>query len=140
MNDTLESVSIASAPATTSGRRRPSLRRPASSVPEAVSSQDDPTVDAASRLGGSAAAHAVAGREHTGEDREVLIYMNNPLRYEGETYYQSGYDERDDRITILQVVRNPSWLVPYISCTLVGIGLTIHFMMHLTRFIRRKLA
>jgi hypothetical protein len=74
----------------------------------------------------------------TGEDREVLIYMNNPLRYSEETYYQSGYDENDPRVSILQVVRNPGWLTPYISCTLVGLGLTVQFMSHLLRFIRER--
>ena len=61
-------------------------------------------------------------RPETGEKREVLIYMNNPLRYAGETYYQSSFDP-DDHGTILQVVHNPSWLTPYFSCVLVGVGL-----------------
>ncbi|MBI5385651.1 MAG: cytochrome c biogenesis protein ResB [Verrucomicrobia bacterium] len=77
-------------------------------------------------------------RPDTGEDREVLIYMNNPLRYAGETYYQSGYDERDPRISILQVVRNPSWLTPYLACGLVGLGLCIQFMAHLLDFMRKR--
>ncbi|MBM3883012.1 MAG: cytochrome c biogenesis protein ResB [Verrucomicrobia bacterium] len=76
----------------------------------------------------------------TGENREVLIYMNNPLRYGGETFYQSGYDERDPRVTILQVVRNPSWLTPYFSCTLVGVGLGVQFLTHLVGFVKRKRA
>ena len=50
--------------------------------------------------------------------------MNNPLRYDGETYYQSGFDRNDARVTILQVVRNPSWLTPYVACILVSLGLT----------------
>ena len=40
------------------------------------------------------------------DDREVLIYMNNPLRYDGFTFYQAGF-ENNDRTTVLQVVRNP---------------------------------
>ncbi len=76
-------------------------------------------------------------RPDTGEDREVLIYMNHPLRYEGETYYQSSFD-RDDQGTVLQVVRNPSWLTPYFSCVMVGIGLMLQFSIHLTRFARRR--
>ena len=39
----------------------------------------------------------------TAEDREVLIYMNNPLRYAGETYYQGGFEP--GTVSILQVVR-----------------------------------
>ena len=30
------------------------------------------------------------------EDREVLIYMNQPLRYQGETFYQAGVLGRDE--------------------------------------------
>ncbi len=72
-------------------------------------------------------------RPQTGEKREVLIYMNNPLRYAGETYYQSGFDP-DNQGTILQVVRNPSWLTPYFSCVLVGLGLVVQFATHLLGF------
>ena len=79
-------------------------------------------------------------RGDTKEDREVLIYMNNPLRYEGETFYQAGYDEHDARVTILQVVRNPGWLTPYLSCSMVGLGLVIQFMSHLVGFVRKKAA
>lgn len=74
-----------------------------------------------------------------GEDREVKIYMNNPLRYGGLTFYQSGWDP-DDKGTLLQVVRNPGWLTPYLACLLVGAGLTIQFLSHLVPFVKRKLA
>jgi len=73
----------------------------------------------------------------TGEDRETRIYMNSPLRYGGETYYQASYD-RDDQGTILQVVRNPGWLTPYIACIVVGAGLLAQFLMHLIGFFTRR--
>jgi cytochrome c biogenesis protein ResB len=41
------------------------------------------------------------------ESRPVLIYMNNPLRYRGDTFYQSGY-EKDNSGSILQVVAIPA--------------------------------
>ncbi len=72
----------------------------------------------------------------TGEDREVLIYMNNPLRYAGATFYQSGYDENDPRVTILQVVRNPGRLTPYLGCLLVAAGMSFQFLLHLVRHLR----
>lgn len=75
----------------------------------------------------------------TREDREVLIYMNNPLRYGGQTFYQYQMD-RNSGFTVLQVVRNPSWLMPYIACTLMTLGLTFQFGMHLIGFIRRRRA
>ena len=71
------------------------------------------------------------------EDRETLIYMNHPLRYQGMTFYQSGFDN-NDTTTILQVVQNPSWLIPYISCALIAFGMVIQFGMHLTSFVRRR--
>jgi hypothetical protein len=71
------------------------------------------------------------------EDRETLIYMNHPLRYQGMTFYQSGFDN-NDTTTILQVVKNPSWLIPYISCTLIAFGMVLQFGMHLTSFVRRR--
>jgi hypothetical protein len=71
-----------------------------------------------------------------GAGREVLIYMNNPLRYAGLTYYQAGFD--GDHTTILQVVRNPSWLVPYISCAAIALGLVIQFLIHLAGFARGR--
>jgi hypothetical protein len=73
----------------------------------------------------------------TGEDREVLIYMNNPLRYDGATYYQASFDT-DNLGSVLQVVRNPSWLTPYVSCVLVGVGLLVQFLTHLIPFLKRK--
>jgi ResB-like family len=72
------------------------------------------------------------------EDRETLIYMNHPLRYEGMTFYQSGFDN-NDKTTILQVVQNPSWLIPYISCALIAFGMILQFGMHLSGFVRRRM-
>lgn len=73
----------------------------------------------------------------TGEDREVLIYMNNPLRYAGETYYQASFDT-DNEGTILQVVKNPSWLAPYAACVLVSAGLVIQFLSHMMGFVKKR--
>ena len=77
--------------------------------------------------------------EDGGVNRNVLIYMNHPLRYRGETYYQAGF-ERDDRTSILQVVRNPSFLAPYIACIIVAAGLLVQFGYHLVGFSRRERA
>jgi hypothetical protein len=71
------------------------------------------------------------------EDRESLIFMNNPLRYAGMTFYQAGFDN-NDTTTVLQVVKNPASAIPYISCGLIVIGLLLQFGMHLTNFVRRR--
>jgi hypothetical protein len=75
--------------------------------------------------------------EDGSEDREVLIYMNNPMRYQGLTFYQAGFDN-NDRTTVFQVVRNPSWALPYVACTLMTLGLLIQFSIHLVGFVRRR--
>jgi hypothetical protein len=73
-----------------------------------------------------------------GEDRDVLIKMNDPLRYAGETFFQAGFDKFNDKVTVLQVVKNPAAITPYLACALVGIGLLTQFLMHLVNFGRRS--
>ena len=75
----------------------------------------------------------------TGEARDVLIYMNQPLRYDGKAFYQASFG-KNDTLSILQVVENPGWLLPYISTALVTIGLLIHFGITLQRSLRRRAA
>ena len=81
---------------------------------------------------------------HTGERREVEISMNHPLRYGGYTYYQyqMGAGELVERAgltpySVLSVVRNPSWLTPYVGCGMVGAGLIVQFLKHLVGFISK---
>jgi hypothetical protein len=81
----------------------------------------------------------------TGENREVEISMNNPLRYAGLTFYQqqmtAGETTEQAGLapwSLLQVVHNPSWLTPYIACGMVAAGLVIQFMSHLTGFVAGK--
>lgn len=72
-----------------------------------------------------------------GVERETSIKMNEPLRHRGETFYQASFLP-GDRGTVLQVVRNPGWLLPYVSCILVSAGLLVHFAMHLSNFLHRR--
>lgn len=81
------------------------------------------------------------------EARETTIYMNNPLRFGGQTFYQyqmaAGEMVEQAGATpssTFQVVRNPSWLTPYISCCLIALGLLIQFGSHLVGFVRRRTA
>ncbi len=79
------------------------------------------------------------------EVRNQRIAMNEPLRYSGETFYQSSFD-RAETMTILQVVKNPGLFnfylfyatIDYIACALVGFGLVLHFGIYLVQFLRRK--
>ena len=75
-------------------------------------------------------------------DRDgVRIWMNNPLRFEGETFYQSnvGTDPiTREETTGLQVVTNTGWMIPYVSCMIVGVGLLHQFSIALLRFLNRR--
>jgi ABC-type transport system involved in cytochrome c biogenesis permease subunit len=101
---------------------------------------------------------SVIDPEH-GPDREVVISMNAPLRRfdlmdeasqwsalsylkllvsNGDTLYQSSFlppELAGQRGTVLQVVRNPGWLLPYIACSLVAIGMLVHFGIKLVGFL-----
>ena len=83
------------------------------------------------------ASSALLEDSERGEKRDVLIYMNHPLRYRGETFFQSGFTQ-DDSATILQDVSNPSFLAPYIACVVVALGLLIQFLSHFAGFLRRR--
>lgn len=81
------------------------------------------------------------------EARETVVYMNNPLRYSGLTFYQfqmaaGDMSERSGAApsSTLQVVRNPSWLTPYLSCVLISLGLLVQFGSHLVGSVRRRMA
>jgi ABC-type transport system involved in cytochrome c biogenesis permease subunit len=78
----------------------------------------------------------------TGDDRHVKIWMNNPLRYQGETFYQQSFTidpiTNQENGTIIQVVTNSGWMIPYVSCMLVAAGLLGHFTLTLLRFLRGR--
>ncbi|MCA8921086.1 MAG: cytochrome c biogenesis protein CcsA [Planctomycetes bacterium] len=74
-----------------------------------------------------------------GVDREVVISMNNPLRYAGETFYQSAF-KNDDRTTVLQVVRNPGWTIPYIAVLISALGMLLQFGATLLRTVKKRKA
>lgn len=71
------------------------------------------------------------------DDREVVVYMNNPLRYRGLTYYQYQMNKAEG-LTVFQVVRNPSWALPYAACLMMGAGLAVQFCIHLLRFVQLR--
>jgi len=62
--------------------------------------------------------------------RQVRIYMNNPLRYKDYTVYQASYDTDSTgrQYSTLAVVKNYARVLPYIACLLVFFGLALHFL------------
>ena len=71
------------------------------------------------------------------KNQAALIYMNHPLRYQGLTFYQASFANKDTT-SIFQVVRNPGWLLPYISVLLMGLGMSVQFAMHFFKFLRKR--
>ncbi len=82
--------------------------------------------------------HLVDAENGTDRD-DIRIWMNNPLRYAGETFYQSSYgtDVFGREVTTLQIVTNTGWMIPYVACMLVVVGMGAHFGSTLFRFLNR---
>ncbi|MBL8850418.1 MAG: cytochrome c biogenesis protein ResB, partial [Planctomycetaceae bacterium] len=78
------------------------------------------------------------------ERGNVRVWMNNPLRYAGETFYQSSYHPRGSipgstrEWTSLQVVKNTGWMIPYVACMIVFVGMFGQFGLTLLRFLQRR--
>ncbi len=75
------------------------------------------------------------------ESREIKIWMNHPLSYSGETFYQQSF--RGNNISVLQIVKNPArwgtyFGVPYLACLVGALGMLIHFGTHLVQFIGKQ--
>ncbi len=79
----------------------------------------------------------------TQAEQKGRIWMNNPVRYHGETFYQSQYSQVDlgsgkvGEMTGLQVVENAGWLIPYVACVLAFWGMLVHFGGTFVRFAGR---
>eukprot|EP00913_Durusdinium_trenchii_P008875 g8341.t1 len=97
-------------------------------------------------------------------EKKVKIWMNNPLRYARETFYQSQFITPEDRPvyrnlvdpetglktgiqiptsaqldqTVLQIVANTGWMIPYVACMIVATGMLFHFWLILLRFLNRR--
>ncbi|MGE0605998.1 MAG: cytochrome c biogenesis protein CcsA [Pirellulales bacterium] len=79
--------------------------------------------------------------QRTNLDEKKHIWMNNPLRYSGETFYQSSYHkdpQTNVEMTTLSVVTNSGWMAPYVACMIVAVGLLAQFWQTLARFITRQ--
>lgn len=59
--------------------------------------------------------------------REASIWMNNPLRYGGYTFYQASFDAATESSTMLMAVRNSTSSLPYIAVAMVSLGFLWHF-------------
>ncbi len=71
--------------------------------------------------------------------QSFLIKMNNPLRYSGYIFYQSSYIEDIDGVSsILAVVQNNNYFMPYISSMLMSLGLIVYIFTLLQNKLNKK--
>jgi ABC-type transport system involved in cytochrome c biogenesis permease subunit len=72
---------------------------------------------------------------------EKEIWMNNPMRYGGETFYQTGYNKDEStgsETSTLQIVTNRGWMIPYVCCMFTVLGLTVQFGNSLLGFLEKN--
>jgi hypothetical protein len=72
--------------------------------------------------------------------RPVKVWMNNPLRHGGYTFFQASYQQPPGGIerSTFAVVTNPGRVLPYVSSLTVFGGLLLHFLIKLVPFVRRE--
>jgi len=68
--------------------------------------------------------------------REKTIVVNDPLRYEGYTFYQSDWDKEREAYTILEVKKDPGEKIFYVGGSLVMVGVVIVF--YVNPLVRRR--
>lgn len=73
-------------------------------------------------------------------ESEITIQMNEPLRYEGLTFYQASYGPQgagpdQELFTVLEVVSNPADRWPEYSLYIVTFGMLIAFVTKLVQFL-----
>jgi len=77
------------------------------------------------------------------EDREAQIYMNNPLRKDGFVVYQTSWGPQNGGrpaggppwYSVFEIAENPSDKWPEYACWVIAIGLVLHFVLKLSRFL-----
>lgn len=78
-----------------------------------------------------------------GTEEKIRIWMNHPLRRRGFTFFQSSYGPpnagpNEPMFTVFEVVRNPADHGPLVACIIVSIGLLIHFLQKLGRYMQAE--
>lgn len=79
-------------------------------------------------------------RIENGGEAKVTIQMNEPMRYEGLTFFQASYGPPgagpgDKMYSVFEIVRNPADKWPEISLWIVTFGMLVTFLIKLASFI-----
>lgn len=95
------------------------------------------------RTGMAANFESVVTKSDGVTDRKINIRMNEPLRYQGYTLFQSGWGPQNagpgERLfSTFAVVNNPADQWPLYSCLVISAGLIIHFLQKLVAYLRAE--
>jgi hypothetical protein len=79
-------------------------------------------------------------RIENGGEAKVTIQMNEPMRYEGLTFFQASYGPPDAKpgqkmYSVFEIVKNPSDKWPEYSLWIVAFGMAVTFLIKLTFFL-----
>jgi hypothetical protein len=79
-------------------------------------------------------------RIEDGREAKVRIRMNEPMRYEGLTFFQASWGPQGAApgtplFSVFEVVRNPADKWPEYSLYIVTAGLAVHFILKLIQFV-----
>lgn len=77
-----------------------------------------------------------------GVGRDAKITMNEPLRAKGMIFYQSSFGRMPSGadFSVFAVVYNPSDRVPLVACTIIGIGMVLHYGRRLANYLKAEAA
>jgi len=78
-----------------------------------------------------------------GSERTVKIEMNAPLRDRGMVLYQASWGPQNagpqtPLFSTLSVVSNPADQYPFYACIVIAVGMLLHFLMKLARYLRSQ--
>jgi hypothetical protein len=104
---------------------------------------DDFTRELHPGTGMASSFHSEVGCVEDGVRRDVTISMNEPLRRRGYTLYQASWGPSNARpgdplFSTFAVVQNPADRIPVWACTIIAIGLLVHFIPKLSRHVRAQ--
>ena len=79
-------------------------------------------------------------RSESGGDAKVTIQMNEPMRYEGLTFFQASYGPPgagpgQRMYSVFEIVRNPSDKWPEYSLWIVAFGMAVTFIIKLISYL-----
>ena len=79
-------------------------------------------------------------RIEKGDESKVTIQMNEPMRYEGLTFFQASYGPPgagpgQKLYSVFEVVRNPADMWPEYSLYIVAFGMLVTFLLKLFTYL-----